>query len=319
MVNNWKESGRRIGDFIGSQLREWDLAGDNYRDLDKVMVRSVSLDNGCTVRIQFNPARIRSSAAKVDKRSVEERPCFLCTENLYAEQRRLDFEGRYLILVNPFPIFKKHLTIPLREHEPQLIKGRFADMLRLADHLQDFTIFYNGPRCGASAPDHFHFQAGNIGFMPVESEYAEFPFHLLSEEKGVRMFALKDYRRQTLVIEGDDMDILCSLFERIFSVLEVITGDKDEPMMNILAGRAEDRWRVFVFPRSAHRPVQFFLEGSEQILLSPASVDLGGVFITPRMEDFEKLDAATVKNIFDQVSLGGSKWETLLGKLDTLA
>jgi ATP adenylyltransferase/5',5'''-P-1,P-4-tetraphosphate phosphorylase II len=161
-----------VNRLFEEQLSSWKQARDNYEALDRVMTREVNVD-GFTFKIQFNPARIVSSAAKVDAKSIKERNCFLCKENRPAVQKGIDFSfddmDHYTVLINPFPIFKRHLTIPLEEHRDQLIRGRFNVMLELARKLTDFTIFYNGPKCGASAPDHFHFQAGIKGFMPIES------------------------------------------------------------------------------------------------------------------------------------------------------
>lgn len=301
-----------VNSLISSQLDDWELAGNNYRDLADVMIRSLKMGNGISVKVQFNPARIRSSAAKVDKDSLKERPCFLCTQNLPRKQEWVDFNDRYLILVNPFPIFPRHLTIAMKEHTDQRIKGRFSDMLLLAEALDDYTVFYNGPRCGASAPDHFHFQAGNKGFMPVEEESRFFPRKRIYSDKSSSIAVMEGYLRHTLVLEGRSVESLDRRFTKIYDILQQIQKVEDEPMMNILAAFDENRWRVFIFPRRAHRPVQFYEKGDRQILLSPASVDFGGVWITPRREGFEKLDAAAVKDIFSQVSLGKEDWRGLI-------
>lgn len=315
MGKSGTDGGREVESLIESQLREWDLAGNNYRDLAHVMVRTVRMESGCTIKIQFNPARMRSSAARVDKRSVESRPCFLCRENLPARQRGLGFGDRYLILVNPFPIFPRHLTIPLKDHVPQLIRGRFGDMLELSRYLKDFSVFYNGPLCGASAPDHFHFQAGSKGFMPVEEEAEIFERKPVAGDGTAVITTIEGYHRHTLVMEGTAAKPLVMWFEKIYDILQHLQGGDDEPMMNIIAGRHGGGWRVFLFPRRVHRPAQFFEEGDGQILLSPASVDFGGVWITPRREDYEKIGAADVTGIFDQVSLGKAHWAELLKRL----
>lgn len=304
-----------IEKLITSQTREWELARTGYRDLEEVRLRIIELDNGSIVKIQFNPARIRSSAARVDKQSVDSRPCFLCAGNLPKEQKGVDFGDRYTILVNPFPIFKKHLTIPLKEHSPQLIRGKFGDMLRLSRFLDDFIVFYNGPRCGASAPDHFHFQAGNKGFMPVEKEFSRFARKIVAEKESCTIAAMEGYYRNAFILEGGDIGILCLFFDKIYQILQGMQEAEDEPMINILSGYGNGRWRVFVFPRSAHRPAQFFEDGENKILISPASVDLGGVFITPRKEDFDKLDNKSVAGIFGQVTPDNYEWQTLIKKL----
>ena len=147
----------KIEKLFSDQLSSWELAKNNYTALSQVKVKELDV-NGTHYKVQFNPARIVSSAAKVDTKSIQERKCFLCPANLPAVQRGLPFKENYQILVNPFPIFPKHLTVPALEHVDQRIKNRFGDMLDLATYAQDYVVFYNGPKCGASAPDHVHFQ-----------------------------------------------------------------------------------------------------------------------------------------------------------------
>lgn len=301
--------------FFRSQLEQWPLAQENYKGLERVMLKDVHMPGGCVVRVQFNPARMRSSAAKVDKKTISERPCFLCEKNLPPEQERILFEDRYLILVNPYPIFNRHLTIALRKHEDQLIAGRFADMLRLASALDNYTVFYNGPRCGASAPDHFHFQAGARGFMPAEEEVLSLRRKLIADDGTLRISTIENYHRHMLVMEGPGIEDLDRWFTEIYDILHLMQEGMDESMLNILAGRYGGSWRVMIFPRARHRPAQFFEEGEKQVLLSPASVDFGGVWITPRPDDFEKIDAAIVDDIFGQVSLGDAEWTGLLERL----
>lgn len=293
---------KKIEGFFEQQLNDWDLAKKNYAGLQKVHKRYVQLNDLVRVGIQFNPERIYSSAAKVDDKSIRERKCFLCQENLPAQQRWLEFGDEYLVLVNPFPIFPRHLTIPVREHTDQRIAGRMGDMLDLSGELQDFVVFYNGPKCGASAPDHFHFQAGNKGFMPLENDFEKLPKTFVDNINGVELLQLDKYYRTCLVLQGTDREALIVSFNRLVERMPVLP-DEDEPMLNILVSKDEGRWRIYVFPRKLHRPSQYFEEGDSRILLSPASVDLGGVLITPREEDYHKLNARIIKDIFEQVCL----------------
>jgi hypothetical protein len=304
-----------VEELLGSQIREWDLARDNYGGLGSVMVRSILLDDGSRVKVQYNPARIISSGAKVDRKSISRRPCFLCEENRPPQQKSVAFGDRYSILVNPFPIFSRHLTIPLSSHNPQNIDGKYGDMLRLSRHLEDFIVFYNGPRCGASAPDHFHFQAGNRGFMPVEEEVRDFPRKLLEKRDNCTMEAIEGYSRNTLFLSGSNIDALCYFLDKIYHKLQVVMKTGDEPMLNILSGFRDNSWQVFVFPRRAHRPHQFFEEGPGRLLISPASVDMGGAWIIPRKEDYERIDKDTVKDVFSQVTLANDDWQTLKNML----
>ena len=169
----------KVRQLLDAQLTNWEQARNNYNALANVEVKEVEI-NGFPVKIQFNPGRIQSSAAKVDAKSIQERKCFLCAANSPAVQEGIDYSGvagEYEILINPFPIFPKHLTIPDKKHVNQTIgdnnlKGRFEDMLDLSKILDEYVLFYNGPKCGASAPDHIHFQAGNKGFLPLEDNYS---------------------------------------------------------------------------------------------------------------------------------------------------
>jgi len=291
-----------VNQLFIDQLKEWELAKKNYDGLSQAIRKTVTNDTGPTLEVQFNPERIYSSAAKVDAKSISERKCFLCRENLPPQQRGLAFGKDYTILVNPFPIFPRHLTIPHNRHIDQLVHGRMHDMLTLARELSDFVIFYNGPGCGASAPDHFHFQAGNKGFMPIERDFVRLSKSVIKGMDCCRILTIDDFKRQCIILEGEDKNIISNWFDKIYRLMQSIRDDQPEPMMNILASWHHNKWRVFIFPRKLHRPWQYFEEGKNQILLSPASVDLGGMLITPRKEDFDKLKTSDILDIFDQVS-----------------
>ncbi len=300
----------QVDSLIDEQVVNWPMAKENYDGLNEVKTRSLEFGPFTQMRVQFNPARIRSSAAKVDAKSIQERKCFLCQANLPAGQNKVSFRNDYLILVNPFPIFPRHLTIPHVHHTDQRIKGRLSDMLSLARELPGFVIFYNGPKCGASAPDHFHFQAGNKNFMPVEEEFKVHPHaSLLLDSKGLRVFCVDDYLRKTLVLEGDDGIEMEAWFSKFYNLLDALQGNGEEPMLNILCSWENGLWRLFIFPRQGHRPRQFYAQGDEQIVFSPASVDFGGVLITPREEDYLKLDRDLIEDVFKQVTLNDYDWE----------
>lgn len=292
---------KEVNDLLARQLATWETARHSYEALTGVRVKELNV-RGVPYKVQFNPARIVSSGAKVDAKSIRERRCFLCAANRPAEQEGIPFLGHYELLVNPFPIFPRHLTIPETEHVPQLIGHRFADMLELARELTDFTIFYNGPRCGASAPDHAHFQAGNRGFMPIEADWRTRIGETVVQTECATLYSLDDAPRTTLVIDTDDADEACRFFQTIYHALPVPEGDQ-EPMMNILALYESSRWTIFVFPRAKHRPACYTTEGDARLLSSPASVDLGGVFITPVEQDFLKITADDVAQILSEVCL----------------
>lgn len=292
---------KEVNDLLARQLATWETACHSYEALAGVRVKELNVC-GVPYKVQFNPARIVSSGAKVDAKSIRERRCFLCAANRPAEQEGIPFLGHYELLVNPFPIFPRHLTVPETEHVPQLIGHRFADMLELARELTDFTVFYNGPRCGASAPDHAHFQAGNRGFMPIEADWRTRIGETVVQTECATLYSLDDAPRTTLVIDTDDADEACRLFQAICQALPVPEGDQ-EPMMNILALYESSRWTIFVFPRAKHRPACYTAEGDARLLSSPASVDLGGVFITPVEQDFLKITSDDVAQILSEVCL----------------
>jgi hypothetical protein len=289
--------------LFDDQFREWKLARDNYQQLDGVMVRAVAFP-GYDISVQFNPGRIISSAARVDSKSIEARPCFLCSNNRPPEQRGVPFGDNYIILINPFPIFRRHLTIVSLVHTPQRIEGNLGTMLELARALPEFVVFYNGPQCGASAPDHLHFQAGNRGFLPIERDLDNTDLCSQVAESGdTELWLWKGYGRGIMTLMGRSPGALEEVFKRFHDRFALRQPDRPEPMLNILAYHTDGLWTVHVIPRRVHRPACYFAEGAERILLSPASVDLGGVFITPREEDFRKITAEDIQTILGEVCL----------------
>lgn len=290
-----------VNNLLTRQFASWETAHNNYAALSGVQVKELNV-NGIPYKVQFNPARIVSSGAKVDARSIKERKCFLCPANLPPEQEGIPFGGHYLILVNPFPIFPRHLTIPEEAHVDQRIASRFGDMLDLARQLTDYTIFYNGPRCGASAPDHAHFQAGNKGFMPIEQDWRRQIAGKIADYGQATLCYLNDAPRATLVIESPERETAVRLFDIVYRSLDVKPGE-EEPMMNVLTLFENGKWIVFIFPRAKHRPACYTAEGEDNLLSSPASVDLGGVFITPVEKDFRKITAEDVAQILSEVCL----------------
>lgn len=284
-----------------------ETARNNYAALSGVQVKELNV-NGTLYKVQFNPARIVSSGAKVDAKSIKERKCFLCPANLPAVQKGIPFEGHYNILVNPFPIFPRHLTVPETAHVAQRIAPRFGDMLDLARQLTDYTIFYNGPKCGASAPDHAHFQAGNKGFMPIEQDWRRQVAGKVADYGQATLWWLNDAPRTTLVIESADRKTAIKLFDTVYHSLDIQPGE-DEPMMNVLVMYEDNKWIVFVFPRAKHRPACYTAEGDANLLSSPASVDLGGVFITPVKKDFIKITAEDIAQILGEVCLSPADFQ----------
>jgi ATP adenylyltransferase/5',5'''-P-1,P-4-tetraphosphate phosphorylase II len=301
--------------LVRDQIGEWDLAGKNYAGLRAIKIKTFDFGD-YYVDIQFNPERIISSTAKVDALSIESRTCFLCHENLAAQQQELTFDDEYRILVNPYPIFPEHLSIPNVIHTDQRIHESFGRMLDLAASLTRFVIFYNGPKCGASAPDHLHFQAGTKGFLPIENDFLnEICCREVRRIDSVIIYHWPEYQRGIITLASKNRMHLIDCFNRIYDYLHLVQPDEVEPMVNILALFESGEWVIHIFPRMVHRPSWYFETGDKQIILSPASVDLGGVMITPREEDFNKITEEDVLDIFQQVCYDTQSVLSLINRL----
>lgn len=284
------------------QLKNWPLVADHYRKLQFIRKRALNLE-GHRILIQFNPARIASSTARIDRNALAQRPCFLCKENRPPEQEIIPFGDDFEILINPYPIFPRHLTIASRRHQDQRISGSFRHMPDLARQLPSFVIFYNGPLCGASAPDHFHFQAGSRGFLPIEGEYRE-RSRIRKETEGLVIRELDDRVYRMLILESADPDLLVAEFGRLLQAQPLYPGE-DEPRMNLFCFYEGDRYILFFIPREKHRPTCYGPDPKTQFMISPGCVDMGGVIITPRQEDFERLTADILFRIFRETGSNG--------------
>lgn len=271
-----------IDELFISQQNEWALLNKGIFQLNNVREREFTWGGDYTVKIQFNPARIVSTAASIRKEDLGKRPCFLCEANRSKQQRGIPFLDKYIILCNPYPILRNHLTIPLHSHVPQRIRKKVGDMLRLASLLPDYVVFYNGPKCGASAPDHFHLQAGLK--QPI----------LMQGDNELR---------SCLQIESESMEESTDLFEDVYQYLRHCQPEEDEPMMNVIAFTCNNRYIMHIFPRKSHRPKCYYEEGKRQLLISPGALDMAGLIITVREEDFEKITRQDIEEIYTQVSL----------------
>lgn len=291
-----------IKQLFDAQMRDWPLAAKNFADLARVEVRTFAFD-GFSVRVQCNPARMVSSAAKVDAAAIAARPCFLCAHNRPSEQAAVAC-GDWEVLVNPFPIFPQHFTLAHKQHQPQEIAVHIADFLDFTRCLPDYVVFYNGPRCGASAPDHLHFQAGTKAFLPLIGDYFRLKAaraRLVETTGSAHTFALDGYLRTVFCIEGKRDDALQVAFLKLYNTL--LSEPLVEPMMNLVACREQECTYLFVLPRRAFRPWQYAAENAEnQLLVSPAAVEMAGVFVTPNPAHFAKITADDIVDIFDQIS-----------------
>ena len=293
----------KVNELFEQQLSVWEMARNNFEGLKTVQIREFDFD-GFAVKVQFNPARMVSSGAKVDAKTIAQRKCFLCAANRPEVQRGIEWRD-YDILINPFPIFTRHLTIPRREHVDQQLVPYISDMFDLARELPDFVVFYNGPKCGASAPDHMHFQAGNADFLPLVGDYFNLKqmgrTELVGASDVAETYIMKDYMRVVYCVESADADALKEAFMKLYNAW--VKEEEVEPMMNVVCLYRDGRWYLFVIPRGAFRPWQYTAEGDKQLLVSPATVEVSGLFITPVKEHFERITKEDVVDILTQCTI----------------
>lgn len=305
--------------LLQTQITEWDKLEDGYKNLSSLKTKTFWFD-GFKIKIQFNAGRMYSSSAKVDVDSIKNRSCFLCLKNLPEEQKGIKLLENYLLICNPYPIFPEHFTIVAANHKPQEISSSFGDFVMLAKLLSDnYILIYNGPKCGASAPDHLHFQTGTKYFMPIENDFQsmknEFGDTVFNSE-GLTITLLNDGLRRFISLESTDDKILIKAFNSIYIELE---NANDEPMINLICNyNKEFGWRVIIFLRSKHRPSHYYLEGENRIIFSPAAIDLGGVCVLPVENDFYKIDKELLISIFNEVTIGVNDFENLKVKLKTI-
>ena len=304
-----------ISRFFNRQLEKWDDARHRFRDLKHVETKKLSEE----VRLQFNPARIVSTGAKIDKKTLGERPCFLCDKNRPKEQMSQQIDERFHLLVNPFPILPVHFTIPARKHQPQAIYKNYGEMHRFLSLHSELMVFYNGPKCGASAPDHLHFQVGTSGILPLQANWQRLSRNLtdiisLNDEEKIAV--VRDFIVPAFVIISKSEESDETLFHRLYKSMPM-RGDETEPMMNIIAWRKEDEYISVVIPREKHRPEAYFAEGDAQVMVSPGALDMSGLIITPREEDFHKLTEESATTILQECGISTEKMNSIVTKLKT--
>lgn len=309
-----------IHKFVGDQLSCWPLACDNFRALKNVQVREMEI-NGLTVKLQFNPARMVSSAAKLTKADIAGRKCFLCRENRPSEQIMMKFEGRkgkkYHILVNPYPIFPNHLVVASDRHTDQSILNRYVDMLDLARKYTDFTFFYNGPRSGASAPDHHHFQAAPSGLMPLECDVKAMTdenMTFIASVQDARLFHYDKFTHGVFVLKAHTAKSAAKMFYRLLDCADLPEGDT-EPLFNLFTFYHAGQFCSIVVFRSRHRSHHYFSEGDDHFTMSPGCADMGGMFIVPVLEEFEKITRSDLTEIIKEVSVQKEDEECIINRL----
>ena len=306
-----------ISRFFNRQLEMWEDARHRFRDLKHVEVRQLSDQ----LKVQFNPARIVSTGAKIDKHTLGERPCFLCERNRPKEQMTKQIDDHFQLLVNPFPILPVHFTIPATKHQPQSIYRHYGEMHRLLSLHSELMVFYNGPKCGASAPDHLHFQAGTSGVLPLQTNWQRLSRNLtdvisLTDEEKISV--LRDFLVPAFVIISKSEDSDEELFHRLYRSMPM-RGDESEPMMNIIAWRKGDEFISVVIPREKHRPDAYFAEGEDQMMVSPGALDMAGLIITPREEDFSKINLDKATALLRECGISAEKMEAIVSNLKASA
>ena len=320
-----------IREFFNGQLAQWPEARQRYEDLAKVQTRDLQ-----SLRVQWNPARMVSTGAKIDAKSLEKRPCFLCSANRPQTQFSEPLEDatngdRYELLVNPFPILPMHFTVPLNAHEPQRIDGHYAMIHQLTAKFPELTVFYNGPRCGASAPDHLHLQAGTGDSLPLRQHWTQFQLKTvfaLNDDDSIAM--LSDFAVPAFVIRSKNAENDRRLFEKLYHCLEIsqtintqhplntqhsTPNTLEEPMLNIVAWREADTTISVVFPRQKHRPDCYSADDDDQMLVSPGALDMAGLIITPRQQDFERMTATKAEEILRECAIDEVSAQKIAEKL----
>ena len=296
--------------FFNRQMEQWQLARDNFRNLHNIEQRSLTIGN-TTLRVQHNPARIVSTGAKIDKKSIEKRPCFLCKKNRPDEQMAKIIDKNFEILVNPYPILPVHFTIPMISHQPQSIYHNYSEIHHILQDYPELMVFYNGPKCGASAPDHCHFQAGCNGILPIQTGWQKYSRSLVevySTSEGDSISDISEYPSPALLIKSHSQKADAELFKLVYKALPQNAGDT-EPMMNLICWRTDDVFFTVVFPRRKHRPDcypsldSFNSSVADTLMVSPGALDMGGLLITPRKEDFDKITPEKAVSILREVSL----------------
>lgn len=313
----------RIHKFVGDQLSRWPLACDNFRALKNVQVREVEV-GGLMVKLQFNPARMVSSAAKLNKEDIAKRRCFLCRENRPAEQIMMKFEGRkgkkYHILVNPYPIFQDHLVIAMNRHTDQSIWQRYVDMLDLARKYPDFTFFYNGPRSGASAPDHHHFQGAPEGLMPLENDVDALmaagskELEYLTSVQDADLYQYRKFTRGIFVLRAQTAKSAAKMLYRLLDCADIPEGE-NEPLINLFTFYRDGEFRSIIIFRSRHRSHHYFSEGPDHLTMSPGCADMAGVFIVPVEEEFARITPELLEEMLDEVTVTSEEEERIKRRL----
>lgn len=321
-----------IYEMFQYQLKVWNDCAARYNDLSEkvlqktlptrsTLCRRTRFDAGsfCNLKIQYNPARIVSTGASIDKKHIEQRPCFLCNRNRPKQQVAQPYREDYQILVNPFPILPRHYTIPTVAHTPQLFLPHIDAFLHLVKDFEGDMVFYNGARCGASAPDHAHFQAGTSDKLPLINHWDDFEIKSFDNPTAAEIGIVQTYACPAFYVTARHYRDVKAGLEHLISHMPVPKGQL-EPDMNIVGWMHDGsllpispdfEYMVVVFPRKKHRPACYTAEGEEQFIISPGSIDMAGLLIAPRAEDYERLSPEKAVAILQEVSISKREAENI--------
>ncbi len=305
--------GKAVSRLIADQAGSWPGLGDGILAWRAVETRPLVVE-GVEILLQYNPRRILSTSARVDESSIRERACFLCSANMPVEERGLAFGDGFAVVCNPFPVLENHLVIVSKDHVPQRLTGHIGTLLDLARSLgPDYVSLYNGPACGASAPDHLHFQAGSGKALAILKEASRLSLSIKTTKTPTALATMRSYGAGFIVLRGAVQAALEGRIAKIMlAIAEVSLSNDDEPMVNLIVRHDTQGWETILIPRAQHRPAAYFAEGDRKVMVSPAAIDLGGLLVVPRESDFLELDAPAVAAIYAETTFNVEKMDSLV-------
>ena len=310
-----KGNKHNIRAFFTHQLDTWDEIRQRYEALKHVGLKQLGHR-----QLQYNPARMVSTGAQIDRQTIAQRACFLCKKNRPEEQLTIDLGDDFELMVNPFPVLPMHFTIVWKTHVPQTILENYTEIHRLLELFPELFVFYNGPMSGASAPDHMHLQAGigqELPLMTVLRKLEKEQQVLIKQENGSSLSMFNSVSFKAFVIKSKAQETEMTLFKQLYDAMPVREGEK-EPRMNIVAWRDGSEDVIVVLPRDNHRPACYFEEGDRRMVISPGALDMAGLIITPREEDFNRMSEDKLISILKEVSIKEKDMENIKEKLTTV-
>lgn len=336
LVNQRPPQFKSIYEMFVYQQKTWKECADRYSALHgkvqqkklatrTILARRSRFEAGsfCNLMAQFNPARIVSTGASIEKKAIAARPCFLCDQNRPHEQVHQPYANGFQILVNPFPILHRHYTIPTVAHTPQEFLPHIDTFLKLVKDFEGDMVFYNGARCGASAPDHAHFQAGTSDKVPLVAHWDDFEIKNVENPTKAEIGIVQTYACPAFYVTGRHREEVKAGLEHLIAHLPITKG-QTEPDMNVIGWMHDGsllpispdfEYLIVVFPRKKHRPACYTAEGDEQFIISPGSIDMAGLIITPREEDFARLTPEKAVEILKEVTMTKSEVEHIASTL----